>query len=84
MFIILVVVIVVLSLFYFYHTQEYSNSEVGYIKTLYTSTECPIKLSEVIREIECGKFYDGYDNDTLNWMKSLVYGSFRVKNIMWL
>ena len=68
---ILVVVIVVFSMFYIYHTQEHSNSEVGYIKTLYASTEGPIKLNELIDEIESGKYYEGYDNDTLNWMKSL-------------
>ena len=70
---ILVVVIVVFSMFYIYHTQEHSNSEVGYIKTLYASTEGPIKLNELIDEIESGKYYEGYDNDTLNWMKSLGY-----------
>ena len=34
-------------------------------------SEGPIELSKIIEDVETGSYYEGYDNETLNWMKSL-------------
>lgn len=46
-------------------------SSGGNITKLEVSSEGPFKLSEIVEDIENSSYYDGYDNDTLNWMKSL-------------
>lgn len=46
-------------------------SSGGNITKLEVSSEGPFKLSEIVEDIENSSYYDGYDTDTLNWMKSL-------------
>ncbi|MBQ9025696.1 MAG: hypothetical protein IJ104_04865 [Methanobrevibacter sp.] len=36
-----------------------------------TASGSPYELSKIIEEIESDPYYDGYDNETLEWMKSL-------------
>ena len=39
--------------------------------TLNVSSEGPFPLPDLIEDIENKSYYEGYDNDTLAWMKSL-------------
>lgn len=38
---------------------------------LNVSSEGPFNLSQLIEDVETEPYYEGYDNETLNWMKSL-------------
>lgn len=38
---------------------------------LNVSSEGPSNLSKIIEDVENGSYYNGYDNETLQWMKSL-------------
>ncbi len=38
---------------------------------LNVSSEGPFNLSQLIDDVENESYYEGYDNETLNWMKSL-------------
>ena len=38
---------------------------------LNVSSEGPDNLSRVIRDVETASYYEGHDNETLKWMKSL-------------
>ena len=38
---------------------------------LNVSSEGPFNLSQLIEDMENNSYYDGYDNETLKWMKSL-------------
>lgn len=40
-------------------------------ETLNVSSEGPLKLSELIKDIKTHDYYDGYDNETVKWMESL-------------
>lgn len=71
-FIILVVfLLVVILTLVFVFSGEYQISQSGDVKTLHVSTEGPIELSAIIDDIETGTYYEGYNTETLNWMKSL-------------
>ena len=39
--------------------------------TLNVSSEGPIELSKVVKDIKTSDYYRGYDVETLNWMESL-------------
>lgn len=47
------------------------GSPAGESMTLSLYSEGPVPLAQVISGIENSSYYEGYDNDTLNWMKSL-------------
>ena len=66
---ILIVLIAILALVVAYSINESPNDENQ--ETLSVSSEGPIPLSAVIKDVETGSYYEGYDNETLNWMKSL-------------
>ena len=48
------------------------NSDSGNLTELEVYSEGPVDLSVIIRDIKTGKYYDGYDNETLAWMESLA------------
>ena len=48
------------------------NPNSGNLTQLEVSSEGPIDLSVIIRDIKTGKYYEGYDNETLAWMESLA------------
>ena len=43
----------------------------GDVRTLNVSSEGPMELSKVIGEIRTHEYYEGYDNETVEWMESL-------------
>ena len=66
--IILIVLITALALVVGYHVSDSPNDENR--ETLSVSTGS-IPLSDIIKDVETGSYYEGYDNETLKWMKSL-------------
>ena len=70
-FILLIVVLaVILALVGIYSVTEFQDTG-GNLTRLEVSSEGPFKVSEIVEDIENSSYYEGYDNDTLNWMKSL-------------
>ena len=69
--VIIIVLVIVLTLFAFYSLNESQTVATGNVTKLNVSSEGPFPLSDLIDEIENKSYYEGYDNDTLNWMKSL-------------
>ena len=63
--IILIVLVGFLLVFFAYSTDDSGDVDLD------VSSEGPVKLSQVIDDIETSPVYEGYDNETLNWMKSL-------------
>lgn len=68
---ILIVLIAFLPLLFIYSYDCFSIEDSANVKTLSVSSEGPIELSKIISDIESASYYNGYDNETLNWMKSL-------------
>ena len=65
---ILIVLIAALALVVGYYVSDSPNDENR--ETLSVSTGS-IPLSDIIKDVETGSYYEGYDNETLKWMKSL-------------
>lgn len=68
---IIAVFIVILVLVVIYYVDESPSNEYSRNVELEVYSEGPIELSRIIEDIETNSYYDGYDNETLNWMKSL-------------
>lgn len=64
------VLVAILVLFALYSIEE-APTEVLKSEELDVYSGSPIELSDIIEDVETGPYYEGYDNDTLNWMKSL-------------
>lgn len=67
---ILIVFVIILALVGLYYVYEAPDNDLDNVK-LYVYSEGPINLSDLIEDVETSPYYEGYDNDTLNWMKSL-------------
>ena len=68
-FAIVIVLLAILSLVFVYSMDETNDSTN---KTAITvSSEGPISLYDIIRDIKTGDYYEGYDNETVAWMESL-------------
>lgn len=65
---ILIVLIAVLALVVGYYVSESPNDENRETLTVSTGS---IPLIDIIEDVETGSYYEGYDNETLKWMKSL-------------
>lgn len=67
-YVIVSILIAMIGLVAAYSITEYpaDNSKVVSVYS-----EGPIELGELIMNIENYSYYQGYDNDTLNWMKTL-------------
>ena len=65
---IVIVLLVILSLVLVYSFSETDDSTKT---SLTVSSEGPIPLSEIIKDVKTGEYYNGYDNETLAWMESL-------------
>lgn len=64
------ILVVILALFALYYIEE-TPDEVLKLVELDVYSGSPVELSDIIADVETGSYYEGYDNDTLNWMKSL-------------
>lgn len=71
-FIVIIVVILamILALFSLYILDDAFDSNSESVE-LEVYSGFPIKLTDIIRDVETGSYYEDYDNYTLNWMKSL-------------
>lgn len=67
---IIIVLVAILALIGIYSVTEVPTIE-GNLTKLEVSSEGPFKVSEIVEDIKNSSYYEGYDNDTLNWMKSL-------------
>ena len=67
---IVILLVAVLGLVFAYSITEGFGDDSGNT-TLTVYAEGPIHLSDIIEDIENASYYEGYDNETLNWMKSL-------------
>jgi hypothetical protein len=68
---IVIILIAILALIVVYNFSETQVHNSLNLTELNVSSEGPFPLSDLIEEIENKSYYDGYDNDTLNWMKYL-------------
>ena len=69
-FAIVIVLVAILALVIVFNAAEAPASNCENMNlTVYS--EGPIELSKIIEDVETGSYYEGYDNETLNWMKSL-------------
>ena len=59
----------ILSLVFVYSISEVDNS--GNRTELTVSSEGPVELSAIVKDIKTASYYEGYDNDTVKWMESL-------------
>jgi len=66
--IILVAVLALVAIYSIIETSVYNSDNLTELKV---SSEGPFPLSDLIKDIENKSYYEGYDNDTLDWMKSL-------------
>ena len=66
--VILAILAVIILLIFNYSVTELSTGETALLSV---TSEGPIELEQVIKDIESTSYYEGYDNNTLNWMKSL-------------
>lgn len=68
----LVIVILILAIFVGYSVDNSKLLDDSSQKVvLNVSSEGPSNLSQIIEDVEKGPYYEGYDNETLNWMKTL-------------
>ena len=68
---IIIVLVIILALVAFYSVNESPANGSSDVTELNVSSEGPFPLSDLIDEIENKSYYEGYDNGTLIWMKSL-------------
>ena len=68
---IMVVLVAILALIALYYVSETPNEVYDNLTELTVYSEGPIPLSDIVNDIETAEYYNGHDNDTLNWMKSL-------------
>jgi len=69
--VIVIVLVLILALVAFFSVFESSSPNSKDVVKLNVSSEGPFQLSDLIYEIENKSYYEGYDNNTLMWMKSL-------------
>ncbi len=69
--VIIIVLVIILALVAFYNMGETPKIDSNDVVELNVSSEGPIQLVDLIDDIENSAYYEGYDNDTLSWMKSL-------------
>ena len=69
--VIIIVLVIILALVAFYNVTESPINDSNNVTELNVSSEGPFPLSDLINDIENKSYYEGYDNDTLTWMKSL-------------
>lgn len=67
---IVAVLVVILALISIYNVNEAPKDDFQ-DEELAVYSEGPMNLRDIIEDIETSPYYKGYDNDTLNWMKSL-------------
>lgn len=68
---IVLVLVVILALVVVYYVSEVPNEDYSGNEELKVYSEGPMELSKIIEDIETKPYYEGYDNETLKWMKSL-------------
>jgi hypothetical protein len=66
---VIIILVAILGIFLIY-SNDISSSNINQ-RTLNVSSEGPLKLSAVINDIKTNDYYDGYDNETVEWMESL-------------
>lgn len=71
MWAIIIILAAILVLVAIYSVSETPLSNSRNLTELNVSSEGPFPLSDLIEDIENKSYYEGYDNDTLTWMKSL-------------
>ena len=69
--VIIIVLVIILVLIAVYQVNESPGNNSDSMIELNVSSEGPFQLSDLINDIENASYYEGYDNDTLAWMKSL-------------
>ena len=68
---IVIVLVIVLGIVLSYFIYEAPITDEGNKTTLNVSSEGPYELYLIIQDIKTGSYYEGYDNETLEWMESL-------------
>ena len=63
--------VIILALVAFYYVSESPTNGSSDVTKLNVSSEGPFPLSDLVDDIENKSYYEGYDNETLEWMKSL-------------
>ena len=64
-------IIVAIAAMSFLAYADYSNSHDDDKTIFNVSSEGPIPLSDIASEIRTEEYYQGYDNETVEWMESL-------------
>lgn len=66
---VIIVLIAILGIFLLYVSDSPSSDDN--LRTLNVSSEGPLKLSQLIEDIKTKGYYEGCDNETVEWMESL-------------
>ncbi len=69
--IVIVIIFVIMVIFGLVLVSANDSSDNLNRTTLNVSSEGPIELSKITEDIKNNSYYEGYDNETLNWMESL-------------
>ncbi|MBQ6098315.1 MAG: hypothetical protein IJL02_00445 [Methanobrevibacter sp.] len=68
---IILVILIFVGLYVIYLVDESPSAISGNFTSLNVSSEGPLELRDIIRDVKTAKYYEGYDNDTVKWMESL-------------
>lgn len=68
---IVVMLVAVMGLFVVGNVDESHSYNSNNLTRLTVYSEGPFNLSEITKDVENSSYFEGYDNNTLNWMKSL-------------
>ena len=68
--VLMVIVLVAILGIVLLHSSDNPTS-VGNEATLNVSSEGPLELQKLVKEIKSHEYYKGYDNETVEWMESL-------------
>ena len=66
----IIIAIAIITFLAYVSDENIDISNQGKIR-LNVSSEGPVSLSKLVREIETKEYFKGYDNGTVEWMKSL-------------
>lgn len=66
-----IIILIVFGIVLSYFSLDSPTKDIGSRKTFNVSSEGAYDLHDIIQDIKKHSYYDGYDNETVEWMESL-------------